>query len=125
MSKEAEGYYVFHCRACQTNIFPCLRVKIGEVSAFKDEDTLFINPIVLRQYVEDRVDLDSSYRNAQQIKPEALRDSNKNIYWNLVWYFAEFHLPYDFIVPYADNSRYMDFMNANNHLKLNVQLRVD
>jgi hypothetical protein len=63
-----------------------------------------LNPIQLRQYVEDRIQLDKSYRNAEQIEPNILKDYNKNIYWNLVWYFAEYGLPYDFLVPYEDTT---------------------
>ncbi len=54
-----------------------------------------------------------------------MRDYNKNIYWNLVWYFAEFHLPYDFIVPYADDSLYEEFLKTNRHLVVRNGLRLD
>jgi hypothetical protein len=54
-----------------------------------------------------------------------LRDYNKNIYWNLIWYFADNHLPYDFIVPYADDTIFEDFLNCNNHLVVRNKMRLD
>jgi hypothetical protein len=75
--------------------------------------------------VEERLQLDNWYRNAEQITPEVLRDYNKNIYWNLIWYFAEYHLPYDFIVPYADDTLYEEFVKTNRHLIVRNKLRLD
>lgn len=104
--REAENLYAFQCATCYRKVFPLLKVRIGDVNIFKNEDTSFVHPIQLRCYVEERLQLDLWYRNAEQITPELLRDHNKNLYWNLIWYFAEFHLPYDFLVPYADDGLY-------------------
>ena len=54
-----------------------------------------------------------------------LKDYNKNIYWNLVWYFAEFNLPYDFIVPYEDLSIYEELLRTNKHCRVMKKLRLD
>ena len=105
--KESENYYSFQCSACYQKIFPSLKVRIGDLNIYKNEDTMFINPIQLRQYVEERMQLDGGYRNGEQLTPEVLRDYNKNIYWNLIWYFSENKLPYDFLVPYADDSAFL------------------
>ena len=70
--------------------------------------------------------LDDSYRNAEQISPEILREYSKNIYWNLIWYFADNHLPYDFLVPYAgDDWLWHDFIHANDHIVVRNRVRVD
>ena len=70
--------------------------------------------------------LDDSYRNAEQISPEVLREYSKNIYWNLIWYFADNHLPYDFLVPYAgDDWLWHDFIHANDHIVVRNRVRVD
>ncbi len=64
-TKEAENYYIFTCSNCFNKIFPNLKVRIGDLNVYKNEDTMFINPIQLRQYLEDRLQLDMSYRNAE------------------------------------------------------------
>jgi hypothetical protein len=69
--------------------------------------------------------LDKSYRNAEQIRPAILKEYNKNIYWNLIWYFAEYGLPYDFIVPYEDNTEFDAFLHSNPHIKVRNKLRLD
>ena len=28
----------------------------------------------------------------------------KDIFWNLIYYFNEYHLPYEFILPYEDKT---------------------
>lgn len=53
--KEGENLYTFQCSTCYQKIFPNLKVRIGDVNIFKNEDTMFINPIQLRQYVEERL----------------------------------------------------------------------
>ena len=70
--------------------------------------------------------LDDCYRNCEQITPELLREYNKNIYWNLIWYFADKHLPYDFLVPYAnDEEVWEEFLHTNDHLKARNKVRLD
>lgn len=54
-----------------------------------------------------------------------MKEYNKNIYWNLIWYFAEFDLPYDFLVPYEDESLFEEFLDVNSHLKSRNKLRLE
>ena len=30
------------------------------------------------------------------------RESHEQLFWNLIYYFNEYHLPYEFILPYED-----------------------
>jgi hypothetical protein len=70
--------------------------------------------------------LDESYRNAEQIIPEILREHNKNIYWNLIWYFADNHLPYDFMVPYAGDDWLQDLIkNSAPQVMVRNRVRMD
>ena len=70
--------------------------------------------------------LDESYRSAEQLSPELLREHNKNLYWNLVWHFADGHLPYDFMVPYAgDEELWDEFIHTNDHLHVRNKTRLD
>lgn len=59
------------------------------------------------------------------MKPEVLKEYNKNIYWNLIWYFAELKLPYDFIVPYSDTTAYDEYLQSNKHIKVYWKLRLE
>ena len=117
--------YLFLC-SCRSQIYPNLKVRIGDFSIYKTEDTLFLNPIQLRGYLEDRMQLDDSFRNAEQLAPEVLREYNKNLYWNLIWYFAEYNLPYDFMVGYSGADQlWEEFIHTNDHLKVRNKTRVD
>ena len=70
--------------------------------------------------------LDESYRNAEQLAPEVLREFNKNIYWNLIWYFADYNLPYDFMVPYSNEDELWEqFIHTNDHLVVRNKTRLD
>lgn len=35
-----------------------------------------------------------------------MRQSNKHIFWNLIYYFNEYQLPFEFILPYEDTKVY-------------------
>jgi hypothetical protein len=55
-----------------------------------------------------------------------IREFNKNIYWNLIWYFAEYNLPYDFMVPYSGEEQlWEEFIHANDHLVVRNKTRFD
>ena len=52
-----------------------------------------------------------------------MKEHHKNIYWNLIWYFSEFEYPYDFLVPYEDESIYQEFLRISNQVKARNKLR--
>jgi len=29
-----------------------------------------------------------------------MREFHKQVYWNLIWYFTEIKVPYEFLIPY-------------------------
>jgi hypothetical protein len=35
-----------------------------------------------------------------------MRESNKHVFWNLIYYFNDYSLPFDFILPYEDNKEF-------------------
>ena len=35
-----------------------------------------------------------------------MRESNKHVFWNLIYYFNDYLLPFDFILPYEDNKEF-------------------
>ena len=36
-------------------------------------------------------------------------EQNKQRFWNLIYYFNEYHLPYEFVLPYEDKQFERDF----------------
>jgi len=34
------------------------------------------------------------------------RESNKQIFWNMIYYFNDYQLPFDFILPYEDTQEF-------------------
>jgi hypothetical protein len=55
-----------------------------------------------------------------------LREHNKNLYWNLIWYFADYSLPYDFMVPYSgEDWLWNEFLHTNDHLVVRNKTRLD
>lgn len=115
----------FVCAACKNNIYPNLKIMIGDVVKNKVEETMFISAVDLRQYLEMRLQLDNSYRNCEQVKPEVMKEFSKNLYWPLIWYFAEFQLPYDFLVPYQDTSLMEEYYKVNQHMKVMKKYRLE
>jgi hypothetical protein len=65
--------------------------------SYKEENTAFHSASYLFKIVEllinDSEDL--------KISMESLR-FNKQLFWNLIYYFNDYMLPYDFILPYED-----------------------
>ena len=37
---------------------------------------------------------------------EKMRESNKHIFWNLIYYFNDYHLPFEFLLPYEDTKTF-------------------
>lgn len=35
-----------------------------------------------------------------------MRSDNKNLFWNMIYYFNDYFLPFDFILPYEDTSEF-------------------
>ena len=35
-----------------------------------------------------------------------MRGANKHIFWNLVYYFNDYHLPFEFILPYENTQAF-------------------
>ena len=61
---------------------------------FQSACGLFEDICKMLQECDFKVDL-VELRNAEK---------NKQLFWNLIYYFNEYHLPYEFILPYEDKS---------------------
>eukprot|EP00824_Muranothrix_gubernata_P004198 TRINITY_DN15367_c0_g1_i1.p1 TRINITY_DN15367_c0_g1~~TRINITY_DN15367_c0_g1_i1.p1 ORF type:complete len:393 (+),score=63.73 TRINITY_DN15367_c0_g1_i1:245-1423(+) len=99
------------CIKCaKENIIPQMRVRIGfnfnyrvDPSVHIEEETIFLSPVSLRENAEKLI-----FQTANVLKVElsTFRSSYKHIFWNMVWYFGDIGLPYDFMLPYKDRTEY-------------------
>lgn len=60
--------------------------------------------------MEEYLHIDMHYRSVIPLDVEILREYQKVLYWNLIWYFTQINLPYEFIVPYADMSLQLELL---------------
>lgn len=62
-----------------------------------------MHPVMLRNMLEELFEIDVNYMKVQkQVDVMELRVSHEIIYWNLIWYFTQIQLPYEFLVPYDE-----------------------
>jgi hypothetical protein len=59
----------------------------------------------LQEAEQERLDAQLDGRGGRQISLNQLRTNevNKEIFWNLIYYFNEHSLPFDCILPYEDD----------------------
>jgi hypothetical protein len=67
-------------------------------NSYFDENTMFISAEELHKWIE-LMFLDSE---DMKLEMEKIRQFNKHLFWNLVYYFNDYHLPFEFILPYED-----------------------
>lgn len=46
----------------------------------------------------------------------------KTIFWNLIYYFNEYHLPYEFILPYEDTEFVTEFKEYKKEVKKSLRV---
>ena len=96
------------CTYCGKEIpTPELKVMIGKrlksvKGSYNEENTVFISAEELHRWVE-LVFLESE---DMKIDMRMMREYNKQIFWNMVYYFNEYHLPFEFFLPYEDTKLY-------------------
>ena len=70
--------------------------------SYQEENTVFLSAEDLHKWIE-MLFLES---NDMKLDMQQMRASNKQIFWNLVYYFNEYQLPFEFILPYEDTRTY-------------------
>ena len=62
-----------------------------------------MHPASLRQHLEEVFEVSSLYLEiGKQTDCYFLRQKDPKAFWNLVWWFTSFQLPYEFLVPYDE-----------------------
>ena len=62
-------------------------------------------PKEIRQLLEiGTLSLDGNYKHPNRAPLRDFMTTGSNMFWNLVWYFTDSGLPFDFMLPYKDTS---------------------
>ncbi|CDW84381.1 UNKNOWN [Stylonychia lemnae] len=115
------------CTYCGREIeTPQLKVTIGKrirniKGSFKEENTVFYNAAQVHRWFEILfIEADS-----MKIDMCKMRQENKNLFWNIIYYFNDYSLPFDFILPYEDTSEFdLDYEQLKNTAQLVKVLQV-
>ena len=70
--------------------------------SYYEENTVFISAEELHKWIE-MIFLESE---DMKIDMRLLREFNKQIFWNMIYYFNEYHLPFEFFLPYEDTKTF-------------------
>jgi hypothetical protein len=96
------------CTYCGKDISdPILKVQVGKrlrnvENSIKKEDCLFHSAADLYKEVEKMIfDHVVEFQCFEQI-----RRQHKPIFWNLIYYFSEYQLPFDFLLEYDDTKMF-------------------
>jgi hypothetical protein len=108
LAKGQNNYIYALCTYCGKEILtPELKVMIGKrlktiKGSYHEENTVFFSAEELHRLVE------MLFLEADDMKIDMrlLREFNKQIFWNMVYYFNEFQLPFEFFLPYEDNKSF-------------------
>ena len=99
------------CTGCKEMYIPSLRVRVGlevghENKTSNIENTIFVSPRALKALVRDLL---IDYKVKFKLDIELFRIYNAIIFWNLIWHFNDFGLPFEFMLPYEQ-----DVLDVNN-----------
>lgn len=96
------------CTFCGKEIpTPELKVMIGKrlksvKGSYNEENTVFVSAEELHRWIE-LIFLESE---DMKIDMRLIRECNKQIFWNLIYYFNEYQLPFEFFLPYEDTKSF-------------------
>ena len=93
--------FEWYCDGCRATIQPLLRIHVGDRPERACDEVPLFHPVGLRNLLEIHLGVDNNYRSLYQRDVGLLRQ-NKNIYWNMVFYFQVTELPVAFIKPYEE-----------------------
>jgi len=96
---------VWECPACHHAIQPTIQARVGASRERVVEEVPLYHSVQLRNLVEIYLQVDINYRSVQQRDLDQLRQ-NRNLFWNLIYYFSATNIPLEFLVPYQDSSLY-------------------
>ena len=107
MTKDNKKILVL-CIYCGKEIdTPELKVTVGKSirgnpKSYRDESTIFLSASHVLKYLE----MNLFESDDLKLEIDGLRRFNKQIFWNLLYYFQEYKLPFDFMLPYEDSTAY-------------------
>jgi hypothetical protein len=96
------------CTYCGKEIpTPELKVTIGKrlksvKGSYYEENTVFVSAEEMHKWIE-MLFLESE---DMKIDIRQMRGFNKQLFWNMIYYFNEYQLPFEFFLPYEDTKQY-------------------
>ena len=78
--------FEWYCDGCREAIQPLIRVQVGGGPERACDEVPLFHPVGLRNLLEIHLGVDNNYRSLYQRDVGLLR-RNKNIYWNMIFYF--------------------------------------
>ena len=94
---------VWLCISCKHVIAPTLKVRVGSNPNRPVEEVPFFHSVQLRNLLETFLQVDINYRSVEQRDLNSLRQ-NPHLFWNLIYYFSETKIPFEFLIPYRDSA---------------------
>lgn len=122
-----------HCFFCGLKLKLEIKVAIGLKQAPTLDSCIDI-PIELQSVQQLRAQVNELYndcmtKNATNTMAEGeidvkdkfdlmiLRETKADIFWHCIFYFIENQIPYDFILPYEDNDKLLQYKEVNKHIE--------
>lgn len=70
--------------------------------SYKEETSMFISAAQLHKWLE------IMFFDSDDLKIDVvdIREHNKHIFWNMIYYFNDYQLPFDFILPYEETKEF-------------------
>jgi len=118
------------CTFCGKQINqPDLNVIIGKkvyrnikiVKNYTEVKTKFISAETLFEMVKEKLDEPGVDFHIDLISLRTDFDV-RTIFWNLIYYFNEYHLPYEFILPYEDTEFVTEFKEYKKEVKKSLRV---
>ena len=104
---EVDNIYSVICLKCKEPMIASLNVIIGmkqnlPFQTYVSENQIFLPPEGVRENANNLYETRLEQSNGETFDLMILREINKQIFWNCIYYMIEYGLPYDFLLPYED-----------------------
>jgi molybdenum cofactor biosynthesis enzyme MoaA len=93
--------------------------------SYYEENTVFLSAEDLHRWIEMLFFETLATGDELKLDMQMMRQVNKHLFWNLIYYFNEFQLPFEFFLPYEDtktfDQQYEELKKVSAHVKVQIQ----
>ncbi len=74
----------------------------NQIGSYFEENTKFISAEELHKWIEMK------FLENEEMKIDIvnMRSADEHIFWNLIYYFNDYHLPFEFLLPYENTKTF-------------------